>query len=54
MVDAMAMLSIEQKEEELKGMRKFEVLKNRFGGGCGRVTYLQAVSNGLKVVAIAD
>jgi DNA repair protein RadA/Sms len=53
MVDAMAFLGIEKKEEELKGMRKFEVLKNRFGG-CGQVAYLQAVSNGLKLVATAE
>jgi DNA repair protein RadA/Sms len=53
MVDAMAFLSIEKKDEELLGMRKFEVLKNRFGG-CGQVAYLQAKSSGLELVATAE
>ena len=53
MVDAMAFLSIEKKNEDLLGMRKFEVLKNRFGG-CGQVAYLQAKSSGLELVATAE
>jgi predicted ATP-dependent serine protease len=53
MVDAMAFLSIEKKNEDLLGMRKFEVLKNRFGG-CGQVSYLQAKSSGLELVATAE
>lgn len=53
MVDAMAFLSIEKKEEELIGMRKFEVLKNRFGG-CGGVAFLNNSSSGMKLVATAE
>lgn len=50
MVDAMCHLSIERKNEELMGLRKFEVTKNRFGG-LSDIAYLQAVSSGLKLVA---
>lgn len=54
MVDAMAFIGIEKKNEELLGMRKFEVLKNRFGGGCGRLAYLQANSSGFQLVATKE
>ncbi len=53
MVDAMAFLGIEKKNEELMGMRRFEVLKNRFGG-CGQVAFLQSVNSGLKLVATSE
>jgi predicted ATP-dependent serine protease len=53
MVDAMAFLGIEKKNEDLLGMRKFEVLKNRFGG-CGSVAFLKSASTGLQLVATSE
>ena len=53
MVDAMAFIGIEKKNEDLMGMRRFEITKNRFGGA-GGITYLQAVSTGFKLVATSE
>ena len=49
----MAFLGIEKKNEDLLGMRKFEVLKNRFGG-CGSVAFLKSASTGLQLVATSE
>lgn len=54
MVDAMMFLGIERKNEDLLGMRKFEVLKNRFGGGVGRLSFLKMESTGLDLVAVQE
>jgi DNA repair protein RadA/Sms len=53
LVDAMAFLSIEKKNEELMGFRRFEVTKNRFGG-CGAIQYLNVTSGGFKLVATQE
>ena len=53
MVDAMAFLGIEKKNEDLMGMRRFEMVKNRFGSS-GSLTYLQSNSTGFKLVAVAE
>ena len=53
MVDAMAFLGIEKKNEDLLGMRRFEMVKNRFGSS-GSLTYLQSNSTGFKLVAVAE
>lgn len=53
MVDAMCHLGIERKNEELMGLRKFEVTKNRFGG-LSDTAYLAIGSTGFKLVATAE
>jgi len=50
MVDAHMHLSIEKKEEELKGCRVLETQKNRFGG-CGHIYFLSLRKTGFKTVA---
>ena len=50
MVDAHMHLSIEKKEEELKGCRVLETQKNRFGG-CGHIYFLALHKTGFKTVA---
>jgi DNA repair protein RadA/Sms len=50
MVDAMMELSIEEKDEDLRGCRVLQTVKNRFGG-CGHVFYLSMEQKGFKVVA---
>ena len=49
MVDQHIHLSIETKDEELKGARILETLKNRFGGA-GWLFYLSLRKNGFKMV----
>lgn len=50
MVDAMMELSIEEKDEDLRGCRVLQTVKNRFGG-CGHTFYLSMEPKGFKVVA---
>ena len=50
MVDSHMHLSIEKKEEELKGCRVLETQKNRFGG-CGHIYFLALHKTGFKTVA---
>jgi DNA repair protein RadA/Sms len=50
MVDAHMHLSIEKKEEELKGCRVLETQKNRFGG-CGYIYFLALRKKGFNIVA---
>jgi DNA repair protein RadA/Sms len=50
MVDAMMELSIEEKDEDLKGCRVLQTVKNRFGG-CGHTFYLALEKAGFKEVA---
>ncbi|NBP82792.1 AAA family ATPase [bacterium] len=50
MVDAMMELSIEEKDEDLRGCRVLQTVKNRFGG-CGHTFYLAMEPKGFKVVA---
>jgi DNA repair protein RadA/Sms len=50
MVDSHIHLSVEQKDEDLKGCRVIETQKNRFGG-CGHVVFLKLRRNGFKEVA---
>ena len=50
MVDAHIHLSIETKDEDLKGCRILETQKNRFGGA-GHVVFLELMRNGFTEVA---
>jgi DNA repair protein RadA/Sms len=50
MVDSHIHLSVEQKDEDLKGCRVIETQKNRFGG-CGHVVFLKLRRNGFSEVA---
>lgn len=50
MVDAHIHLSIETKDEDLKGCRILETQKNRFGGA-GHVIFLDLLRNGFREVA---
>jgi len=50
MVDAMIELSIEEKDEDLKGCRVLQTTKNRFGGA-GHQIWLDLKKNGFKEVA---
>ena len=50
MVDAHVHLSIETKDEDLKGCRILETQKNRFGGA-GHVVFLELMRNGFTEVA---
>jgi DNA repair protein RadA/Sms len=50
MVDSHVHLSVEQKDEDLKGCRVIETQKNRFGG-CGHVVFLKLRRNGFSEVA---
>lgn len=50
MVDAMMELSVEEKDEDLRGCRVLQTVKNRFGG-CGHTFYLQLEGKGFKEVA---
>lgn len=50
MVDAMLELSIEEKDEDLRGCRVLQTTKNRFGG-CGHTFYLALDKAGFKEVA---
>ncbi len=50
MVDAMMELSIEEKDEDLKGCRILQTVKNRFGG-CGHTFFLSLGKGGFKEVA---
>jgi DNA repair protein RadA/Sms len=45
MVDAMMILDVERKDEELRGCRVFSTEKNRFGG-CGHTFFLQLKEDG--------
>ena len=45
MVDAMMVLDVERKDEELRGCRVFSTEKNRFGG-CGHTFFLQLKEDG--------
>jgi len=45
MVDAMMVLDVERKDEELRGCRVFTTEKNRFGG-CGHTFFLQLKEDG--------
>lgn len=49
MVDSHIHLSVEQKDEDLKGCRVLETKKNRFGG-CGHVVFLKLRKNGFTEV----
>jgi DNA repair protein RadA/Sms len=50
MVDAMLHLSIEKKDEDFKGLRVLETIKNRFGGA-GWTFFLDLKNNGFSEVA---
>lgn len=50
MVDAMLHLSIEKKDEDFKGLRVLETIKNRFGGA-GWTFYMDLKSKGFEEVA---
>ena len=50
MVDAMIHLSIEKKDEDFKGYRVLQTMKNRFGGA-GWTFYLDLLRDGFKEVA---
>ena len=50
MVDAMLHLSIEKKDEDFKGLRVLETVKNRFGGA-GWTFFMDLKSNGFEEVA---
>lgn len=50
MVDAMLHLSIEKKDEDFKGYRVLETVKNRFGGS-GWMFYMDLKQNGFEEVA---
>ena len=50
MVDAHVHLSIETKDEDLKGCRILETQKNRFGGA-GHVVFLELMRKGFTEVA---
>ena len=50
MVDAHIHLSIETKDEDLKGCRVLETQKNRFGGA-GHVVFMELLRNGFMEVA---
>ena len=50
MVDSHVHLSIETKDEDLKGCRILETQKNRFGGA-GHVVFLELMRNGFMEVA---
>lgn len=50
MVDSMMHLSVEQKDEDLKGCRVLQTTKNRFGG-CGHTFFLALHTEGFKEVA---
>ena len=50
MVDAMLHLSVEEKDEDLRGCRVLQTTKNRFGG-CGHTFYLALDGQGFQEVA---
>jgi len=50
MVDAMLHLSIEKKDEDFKGLRVLETVKNRFGGA-GWTFFMDLKTNGFEEVA---
>lgn len=50
MVDSMMHLSVEAKDEDLKGCRVLQTTKNRFGG-CGHTFFLALGKSGFKEVA---
>ena len=50
MVDSHIHLSVEQKDEDLRGCRVIETKKNRFGG-CGHTVFLKLRKNGFTEVA---
>ena len=50
MVDSHLHLSVEEKDEDLKGCRVLETLKNRFGG-CGHTVFLALRKKGFKEIA---
>ena len=50
MVDSHIHLSVEQKDEDLRGCRVIETKKNRFGG-CGHIVFLKLRKNGFSEVA---
>jgi len=53
MIDCHMHLGWEKKDKELIGQRKFEVLKNRFGG-TGRTTWLSLGRSGFSITATQD
>ena len=50
MVDSMMHLAIEKKDQELRGCRVLQTVKNRFGG-CGHVFFLNLGKRGFRTVA---
>tara|TARA_B100000519_G_C14148154_1_gene393212 strand:- start:108 stop:863 length:756 start_codon:yes stop_codon:yes gene_type:complete len=50
MVDAMMELSVEERDEDLRGCRVLQTTKNRFGG-CGHTFFLSLGDRGFKEVA---
>jgi DNA repair protein RadA/Sms len=50
MVDSMMHLSVERKDEDLKGCRVLQTVKNRFGG-CGHVFFMNLGKRGFRTVA---
>jgi DNA repair protein RadA/Sms len=50
MVDQHLHLAVENKDEDLKGCRVLETVKNRFGG-CGHVVFMKLRRNGFSEVA---
>jgi DNA repair protein RadA/Sms len=50
MVDAMMELTVEEKDEDLRGCRVLQTTKNRFGG-CGHTFFLSLGDRGFKEVA---
>jgi predicted ATP-dependent serine protease len=50
LIDAHLHLSVEQKDEEMRGARILQATKNRFAG-CGQLVFLQMKSNGLQEIA---
>ena len=50
MVDSMMHLAVEKKDEELRGCRVLQTVKNRFGG-CGHVFFLSLGKRGFRTVA---
>lgn len=50
LIDAHLHLSVEQKDEEMRGARILQATKNRFAG-CGQLVFLQMKSEGLHEIA---
>ena len=50
LIDAHLHLSVEEKDEELRGARILQATKNRFAG-CGQLVFLQMKRDGLTEIA---